>query len=283
MGMSNIQAYSLHQSYEVRSVQGQGGPAGCKCHAAGYGAKISGSQGSNGTLDARAGREWGVGKLQGDRVTLSGQGGADTRELVYAPAFGDRYHMFLDQRYGGGRFEPVIHGAKTWSDDAGEWEDPMDFEKGEVPESLSGGSPPASGEEDLSMEELRVLEELKQRDLEVRTHEQAHIAAGGQYVTSGASYTYQYGPDGKSYAVGGEVSIDVSPVPGDPEQTEQKARAVRRAAMAPANPSAQDIQVAARATQLEAEAQVEKLVEQRHSQNVDSQTAIRAYQRSMVE
>jgi hypothetical protein len=63
--------------------------------------------------------------------------------------------------------------------------------------------------------------------------------------------------------VGGEVSIDTSSVPGDPEATMQKARDVRRAALAPASPSAQDQMVAAKAAQMEAEARTEKLREER--------------------
>lgn len=74
----------------------------------------------------------------------------------------------------------------------------------------------------LSPEARNQLRELQQRDAEVRAHEQAHLAAGGPHVTGGASYTYQKGPDGRQYAIGGQVSIDTSAVPGDPEATEKK-------------------------------------------------------------
>lgn len=114
-------------------------------------------------------------------------------------------------------------------------------------------------ETQLSSEDRQVLEQLRQRDAEVRAHEQAHVAAGGQFVTAGASYTYETGPDGRQYAVGGEVSIDTSPVPGNPEQTEQKAQTIRRAALAPASPSAQDVKVATSAAQMEAEARTERV------------------------
>jgi hypothetical protein len=57
------------------------------------------------------------------------------------------------------------------------------------------------------------------------------------------------------------VSIDVSPIPGDPEATIAKARIVRRAALAPAEPSAQDRSVAAEATALEHQARAELLAE----------------------
>lgn len=101
------------------------------------------------------------------------------------------------------------------------------------------------------------ISKLQQRDSEVRSHEQSHIAAGGSHVNGGASYSYQRGPDNRQYAVGGSVSIDTSPVAGDPEATKDKARKVRSAALAPSNPSAQDQSVAAQASSLEMQAQQE--------------------------
>jgi len=76
--------------------------------------------------------------------------------------------------------------------------------------------------QELTRAEIQLLDELKQIDTKVRRHEMAHIAAGGRYITSGANFTYKRGPDGRNYAVGGEVSIDTSPVPGDPQATIQK-------------------------------------------------------------
>ncbi|MEM6357195.1 MAG: putative metalloprotease CJM1_0395 family protein, partial [Pseudomonadota bacterium] len=54
----------------------------------------------------------------------------------------------------------------------------------------------------------------------------------------------------------GSVSIDVSPVPGDPEATIAKMQQVKAAALAPAEPSSADRRVAtvAEAAQREAEA-----------------------------
>ena len=97
----------------------------------------------------------------------------------------------------------------------------------------------------LTEKELRILEALKARDTKVRRHEMAHIAAGGQYITSGAHFQYEKGPDGNNYAVAGDVSIDTSPVPGDPEATIAKMHKVEQAALAPAEPSPQDKKVAA--------------------------------------
>jgi hypothetical protein len=98
---------------------------------------------------------------------------------------------------------------------------------------------------DLNSPEVqKMLSELKSRDIEVKAHEQAHLAAAGQYATSGAHYSYQTGPDGKQYAIGGDVGIDTSAVDGDPQATLSKAQQVYAAAMAPAQPSSQDFKVA---------------------------------------
>ncbi|MEO1273371.1 MAG: putative metalloprotease CJM1_0395 family protein [Myxococcota bacterium] len=110
---------------------------------------------------------------------------------------------------------------------------------------------------ELSEEERRDVESLKERDREVRAHEQAHIAAAGQYATGGASYTYETGPDGRRYAVAGEVPVDVSPIPGDPRATLDKARTIQRAALAPKDPSSADRAIASRAAQMASQAQRE--------------------------
>ncbi|MCA9413480.1 MAG: hypothetical protein KC944_19860 [Candidatus Omnitrophica bacterium] len=109
---------------------------------------------------------------------------------------------------------------------------------------------------ELTEAELQEIFQLRAQDRAVRSHEQAHIAAGGRYITSGASFSYTVGPDGRQYAVAGEVSIDASKA-ATPEQTLIKAQAIRRAALAPAEPSAQDRSVAAQAAQLEYQARRE--------------------------
>ena len=111
-------------------------------------------------------------------------------------------------------------------------------------------------EEQLLKQEQSQIKELKTRDTEVRVHEQAHAAVGGQHAGS-PSYEYQRGPDGTNYAVGGEVQIDVSEVPGDPQATIDKMQTVRAAALAPAEPSGADRSIAANATQKLAAAQAE--------------------------
>jgi len=82
------------------------------------------------------------------------------------------------------------------------------------------------------------------------------MAAAGGLARGGASYSYETGPDNRRYAVGGEVSIDTSPGK-TPQETLQKAQAIRAAAQAPAKPSQQDLAVAASAGQMAAEARAE--------------------------
>lgn len=108
----------------------------------------------------------------------------------------------------------------------------------------------------LSVSDRQVLQQLKNRDREVRAHELAHVVAGGRY-TSAAQFSYQRGPDGKLYAVGGEVSINNSKIPGDPRVTLLKAQTVSRAALAPANPSSQDRRVAAQAAVMIQQSRIE--------------------------
>ena len=120
----------------------------------------------------------------------------------------------------------------------------------------------ASAERNRRQAELsRVLDALKSRDTAVRAHEAAHVAAGGRYIRGGATYSYQRGPDGRDYAVGGEVGIDSSPDPAGAARTVEKMRVVRAAALAPADPSAADLSVAAAAAIAEAAALAELAAE----------------------
>ncbi len=124
----------------------------------------------------------------------------------------------------------------------------------------------------LTQAQFQLLAELKQADTEVRSHEMAHVAAGGSLITSGASFTYQRGPDGKNYAVAGEVSIDTSAVPGDPKATLQKMQQIKSSALAPANPSAQDLKVASNATSRAAKASSELTILIAEKQAADKET-----------
>lgn len=113
-------------------------------------------------------------------------------------------------------------------------------------EDADGAGKTSSDAGGLSEEERAALKKLEARDREVKAHEAAHQAVGGAYAGA-ASFTYERGPNGKLYAVGGEVPIDTGAVPGDPNATITKLRTVRRAALAPARPSSQDRSIAVRA------------------------------------
>lgn len=108
--------------------------------------------------------------------------------------------------------------------------------------STAKNSAAQTTDDQLTPEQKKEVAELKTRDRQVRAHEMAHKAAGAG-ITGGVSYTYQVGPDGKRYAIGGEVAISVSPEK-DPEATVRKMERVRAAALAPADPSSQDRAVA---------------------------------------
>ncbi len=111
-------------------------------------------------------------------------------------------------------------------------------------------------EGELTEEEQKQVQELKQTDREVRAHEAAHKTAGGS-VAGSVSFETVTGPDGREYAVAGEVQIDASPVANNPESTIRRMDQVIRAALAPADPSPQDRAVAAQAQQAKIQAQQE--------------------------
>ncbi len=114
----------------------------------------------------------------------------------------------------------------------------------------------AEGRTELTAEEQREINKLQRRDAEVRAHEQAHLSAAGQHAAGGMSFTYEVGPNGKRYATGGEVPINLSREK-TPEETIAKMQQVAKAALAPANPSAADRNIAARANSIAAEARRE--------------------------
>jgi hypothetical protein len=113
-----------------------------------------------------------------------------------------------------------------------------------------------TGKEELSEEDQRKVAELEKIDRRVRTHEQAHVSVAGGYARGGANYNFVTGPDGKRYANAGHVNIDTSPE-RTPEATIRKAEIVRKAALAPADPSPSDRQIAADATKMAQDAQKE--------------------------
>ena len=118
------------------------------------------------------------------------------------------------------------------------------------------GKASAAAATSFSPDMLRVIQDLRARDREVRAHEAAHKTVGGEFAGA-VHLEFTTGPDGQQYAVGGEVQIDTAPVAGDPEATIEKMRTIQAAALAPANPSAADRAVAAKASQTAIEARVE--------------------------
>lgn len=172
--------------------------------------------------------------------------------------------MPAPQPAGPARAGPVVPRAAVA--DQGRAEDRVD---------LSAKAKDALGEP-LSEAEQDQIAELKKRDQEVRRHEEAHQRVGGQYA-SAPSYEYQKGPDGRNYAVGGQVQIDTSPVPGDPDATIAKMEVVKRAALAPAEPSGQDRAVAAQADAAAQQARQEKReMERETAQGGDPALTIKA-------
>ncbi|WP_085299980.1 putative metalloprotease CJM1_0395 family protein [Cognaticolwellia mytili] len=136
------------------------------------------------------------------------------------------------------------------------------------------GQVPAGSEQKSDAEVLAETQEirsLESRDKEVRTHEMAHASVGGAF-TGSPSYSFEIGPNGKKYAVEGEVSVDLTPVAGDPKETIAKMKRVQAAALAPASPSAQDTRVAASASSIIVEAQADLIT--KNSENSESKPEI---------
>ncbi len=145
----------------------------------------------------------------------------------------------------------------------------------------SRGRPvPTPAQEQLDRQQIS---QLSKRDREVRAHEQAHTAVGGSFAGA-PNYSFKRGPDGNSYAVGGEVGIDVSAIANDPAATVRKMEQVQRAALAPAQPSGQDLQVAAQAQILGLQARTELLAQQRdEAASADAEQKAQAAERKQVE
>lgn len=146
---------------------------------------------------------------------------------------------------------------------------PEQEKKEELKEFESKQSIKSGATKELSVGEEQLLKDLEARDGEVRAHEAAHQAAGGG-MTGAATYTYQQGPDGKMYAIGGEVSISMKSG-STPEETIANARQIASAAMAAGDPSPQDFAVASSARVMEMKAQ-QQLVKERREETLGIQT-----------
>ena len=139
-------------------------------------------------------------------------------------------------------------------------------------EKTSDASENHNQAEDAQQE--KIIIELERRDKEVRSHELAHASVGGSF-TGAPNYSFETGPDGKKYAVGGEVSVDLSTIAGNPAATIAKMQKVHSAALAPANPSAQDTKVAASAIKIILQAQSELQAQDSHTvKTTDNESAL---------
>ena len=113
----------------------------------------------------------------------------------------------------------------------------------------------------LTEADLARIRQLTLTDTQTRLNEEAHVRVGGQYASSPA-YDFETGPDNRQYAVSGEVTFNSTPIAGNPEATIRKLAVVKRAALAPAEPSPKDRAVATKATQGITQAQAQLRTDQ---------------------
>ena len=121
---------------------------------------------------------------------------------------------------------------------------------------------------EMTLEQANELKRMQSQADKVVSHEGAHAMVGGTLMLGGPVYQYELGPDGEVYETAGQSRIDMSPIAGNPQGTIFKMQHVKRAAMAPLNPSGADRVVASQADQIENQARkhlqnvAEKVVEQ---------------------
>jgi hypothetical protein len=136
--------------------------------------------------------------------------------------------------------------------------------------SADGTKVSADGTKKTYTQEEKAVDDLKKVDRDVKAHESAHRSAGGGLVRGGTTFSFVIGPDGKQYAVGGEVKIDMSYDLNHPEETIRKMQQVEQAALAPSDPSAQDRAVASKAASIESEARAE--MQKQRTDNISKTT-----------
>lgn len=106
----------------------------------------------------------------------------------------------------------------------------------------------------LTSDEEAQVYELKAIDSKIKAHEMAHQS--GPAASGGASYSYTKGPDGVMYATAGEVPIEIKT--GDtPQETMANMQDVIATALAPSDPSPQDLSIASKARVIMMKAQQE--------------------------
>ncbi len=132
----------------------------------------------------------------------------------------------------------------------------------------------------LSNEEKAQLSELKAADSRVKAHEAAHQS--GPAASGGASFTYKKGPDGVMYAVGGEVPVRIE-TGSTPQESIMNLQGVIATALAPADPSPQDISIASKARVMLMKAQQElsqEIQEKMRNSNGYAQNAKNEYEKN---
>ena len=132
----------------------------------------------------------------------------------------------------------------------------------------------------LSNEEKAQLAELKAADSRVKAHEAAHQS--GPAASGGASFTYKKGPDGVMYAVGGEVPVRIE-TGSTPQESIMNLQGVIATALAPADPSPQDVSIASKARVMMMKAQQElaqEIQEKMRNSNGYAQNAKNEYEKN---
>ena len=117
---------------------------------------------------------------------------------------------------------------------------------------IAGGQTDATGRA-MDSDDQALLSKLQARDAKVRAHEHSHIMAAGGQAQGLPQYSYQTGPDGRQYAVGGSVNISIT-TSGDAQASARQAETARRAALATGEPSVRDSLTAAQAGDMAARA-----------------------------
>lgn len=127
------------------------------------------------------------------------------------------------------------------------------------------------GEYDHLME--MEVAELRRVDADVRAHEATHARVGGA-LAGPPRYQYQLGPDGKMYAVGGEVTISM-PRGRTPEETIRIMSTVKAAATAVGDPSPADMRAASYAARRihQAMQEVRRMQQQEMSKQDEKQSS----------
>ncbi len=113
------------------------------------------------------------------------------------------------------------------------------------------------------------LQQLKQRDAEVKAHEASHMNSAGVLTIGGPRYTYQIGPDGKPYAIGGKVTLATQPA-RDSRTAEINARNLKKAALSVHDPSPQDLSAASSAEDMINEARLAAKSYMRNEANLNN-------------